>query len=81
MKFTQIVMVFCLILLVQACSKKESENSTALAGRVGSGVLPYEGAQPAQLFWGRRRVMQLRSVYTQWWCGIWNWHVIPIAAM
>lgn len=55
MKFTQIVMVFCLILLVQACSKKESENSTALAGRVGSGVLPYEGAQPAQLFLGAKK--------------------------
>lgn len=55
MKLSWVFVFSCLVLSVQACSKTESEKSTALAGRVGSGVVPYEGAEPAQLFLGAKK--------------------------
>ncbi|MCR2746130.1 hypothetical protein [Limnobacter parvus] len=55
MRLSWVFVFSCLVLSVQACSKTESEKSTALAGRVGSGVMPYEGAEPAQLFLGAKK--------------------------
>lgn len=55
MKLSSMFVVACLVLSVQACSKTESDKSTALARRVGSGVVPYEGVKPAQLFLGAKK--------------------------
>ena len=55
MKSLGIWIAASLLLSLQGCSESVQQDSTALAQRIGSGVLPYEGVDPKRLFLGLKQ--------------------------
>ena len=55
MKLLGMFIAVSLLLSLQGCVDSGQQDSTALAQRVGSGVVPYEGVEPKQLFLGAKQ--------------------------
>ena len=55
MKLLRTLIAASLLWSLQGCSDSVQQDSTALAQRIGSGVIPYEGVEPGQLFLGSKQ--------------------------